>query len=226
MIRTAIFGAQENSIGKATGRLLEVEQLRDVVLYNISDYDVNWGVREKVRFVEKNGPWDEIVWTIGVNYLTWSNSISKHVMDTVMWVNCGSFVEFMALYRDEFPEHRINVVVVSSDAARNPMRASLPYCASKAALDMSVKVLAREIGLSGRVNAVAPSMVAGTRMTNYIDSQVPVIRRWTPEQAAQYEATQLPTGRISADEVAEVISMVLDGPEHQTGSIIDITGGK
>jgi NAD(P)-dependent dehydrogenase (short-subunit alcohol dehydrogenase family) len=119
------------------------------------------------------------------------------------------------------------IVAVSSDAAERPMRTSIAYCASKAALNMAVKVAARELAPEIRVNAVSPGMVSGTAMTEYIDDVVPEIRRWTPEAAARYEQSQIPAGRrATKDEVADLVYHTLCGPEYMTGSILTLNGGR
>ena len=125
------------------------------------------------------------------------------------------------------PATPLSAVVVSSDAAEIPMRGSVAYCASKAALNMAVRTMARELAPLHRINAVAPGMVDGTPMTEYIDETVPVFRGWTPDQARNYERANTPTKRrATVTEVAETIAWVLFGPAQMTGSIVSINGGR
>jgi NAD(P)-dependent dehydrogenase (short-subunit alcohol dehydrogenase family) len=126
-----------------------------------------------------------------------------------------------------FGRSKFRAIAVVSDAMRNPMRGSLAYCASKAALAAIIKNLAREWAPDTFVAGVAPAVVADTPMSDYIDSTVPDFRGWTPEQAKAYEQTMLPLKRrVTKNEVAEVMANLLFGPEYLTGTIIDITGGK
>jgi NAD(P)-dependent dehydrogenase (short-subunit alcohol dehydrogenase family) len=108
------------------------------------------------------------------------------------------------------------------------MRTSAIYCASKAALEMAVRVASRELApLGWRVNAVAPGKVADTPMTSYVDQRVMEIRGWTEEQASEYERQSSPLGRmVTKEEVADVILNVLNGPQAQTGEIIAVNGGR
>jgi NAD(P)-dependent dehydrogenase (short-subunit alcohol dehydrogenase family) len=58
-------------------------------------------------------------------------------------------------------------VVISSNSARIPRRDSLPYCASKAALSMAIRVAAREAaGTEMLIWGYEPGLLAGTPMTD------------------------------------------------------------
>lgn len=59
-------------------------------------------------------------------------------------------------------------VAISSNSARIPRRGSMPYCASKAALSMALRVAARELAEAQKGVAVwgyEPGLLAGTPMT-------------------------------------------------------------
>jgi NAD(P)-dependent dehydrogenase (short-subunit alcohol dehydrogenase family) len=178
--------------------------------------------------VRMEGPFTHILYSAGVNELSWADNPN---LDTVMYdameVNCFGFAVLIGEHVRQFPAHEFSAVAVSSDAGRIPMRGSLAYCVSKAALNMAVRQLARELAPSCRVNAVAPGMVDGTNMTRYIDEHIPYFRGWTPEYTAEYERQGIPTGRrATLSEVAETIEWVLMGPGQMTGAIIDINGGR
>jgi NAD(P)-dependent dehydrogenase (short-subunit alcohol dehydrogenase family) len=108
------------------------------------------------------------------------------------------------------------------------MRTSAVYCASKAALEMAVRVASREYAPKGwRINAVAPGKVADTPMTGYVDDRVLTLRGWSAEFAEKYELASTPLGRkITKAEVAGVIEQVLFGPAAQTGEIVAVNGGR
>lgn len=125
------------------------------------------------------------------------------------------------------PQYRTNVVAVASDAARNPMRRSITYCASKAALVQAVRVAARELAPYVRVNAVSPGIMDETPMTQTVDAEVMRQRGWTRTEQLEYERQSIPIGRRGNKwEVADLILLTLNGPEYLTGSNIEITGGK
>lgn len=179
-------------------------------------------------YLAEHGPFDYIVYTPGVNHLAWAQDLDAGSLARDMAVNAHGFALVLGAHARLYGKEALtSAVAITSDAARNPMRGSLSYCSSKAALEMIIRVLAREWMPHTRVNGVAPAVVEDTPMSDYIDDAVPDFRGWTPEQAKAYEKTQLPMGRrVQKEEVAEVVESVLFGPQYQTGSIVHISGGK
>lgn len=172
-----------------------------------------------------------LVYSAGVNELCWIKDIDAPYMGNMenfkdlLDVNLIGFAKVLGALVNHHPIR--SVVAISSDAATRPMRGSLMYCASKAALDMAVKCAARELAPKTRVNAISPGMTDGTRMQQYIDRTVPVFRGWTPDAALSYEKSQNPMGRrATVEEIAHVTIDVLFGPEYLTGSIITVNGGR
>lgn len=179
-------------------------------------------------YLETYGPYDRIVYTPGINNLAYTEDVTRHTIAGTFNVNAFGFARLLGIHAELFGVERLkSVVAITSDAARNPMRGSLSYCASKAALEMIIRVIAREWMPHTRVNGVAPAVVEDTPMSAHIDATVPGFRGWTPEQAKAYEMSQLPMGRrVHKEEIAEVVSAVLFGPTYQTGSIVHVSGGK
>jgi NAD(P)-dependent dehydrogenase (short-subunit alcohol dehydrogenase family) len=179
-----------------------------------------------LRTVEDYKPTD-IVYSVGINVLDWMRDIKVVEFIELMKTNVWGFINMMqALDRSNGESY--NIVAVTSDAAWRPMRTSAVYCASKAALEMAVRVASREYAPFGwRINAVAPGKVADTSMTEYVDQRVLELRDWTVEAAEAYELQSTPLGRkVTKEEVAEVIAQVLFGPAAQTGEIIAVNGGR
>lgn len=179
----------------------------------------------------------DIAYCAGINILDAIEDVDELNIWQTFNVNVMGFIRVLqALVRVYYSDpsnppltsqRRSNVVVVASDAARNPMRRSITYCASKAAAVQAMRVAARELAPYVRVNAVSPGIIDGTPMTTSIDAEVKLQRGWTDEQAADYERSQIPMGRRATKwEVADLIIHTLLGPEYLTGSNIEITGGK
>ena len=170
---------------------------------------------------------DAVIFAAGINRLDWIHEISHTDFAEVMDTNVGGFLNVIQQLQETGRSY--SVVAISSDAARRPMRTSAVYCASKAALDMCVRVASRELAGEGwRINAVSPGKVSGTAMTEYVDERVLELRGWTPEYAARYERQSSPLGRsLTPDEVAAVVCDVLfsESPGW-TGDIITINGGR
>jgi NAD(P)-dependent dehydrogenase (short-subunit alcohol dehydrogenase family) len=221
-----------SGIGEATARLIRNDgPMVHVMVHSPTKQDVNVALGYRVEpYIRDNGPFDYIVYSAGINNLQWIKDFHDddgRNMKVSFNVNAAGFVNLVSHHIHYWPDHKVSAVVVSSDAGEIPMRGSLAYCCSKAALDMAVKVMARELAPLWRVNAVAPGMVDGTAMTKYIDETIPGFRGWTPEYAREYERGSVPSGRrATLEEVAETIRWVLLGPEQMTGAIIRINGGK
>lgn len=185
---------------------------------------------------EENGsPLHTVIYSAGVNDLEW---LGKMGSSGARWqlnmldVNAMGFIRVMdALVSRDYHVNMskyLSVVAISSDAATRPLRTSIGYCASKAALDMAVRVAARELGPKGwRVNAVAPGMTRDTGMTEYIDRRVPEVRGWSTDRAAEYEKSQeVVQGRVYPGDIAEFVVEVAQGSPHLNGAIIPFNGGR
>jgi NAD(P)-dependent dehydrogenase (short-subunit alcohol dehydrogenase family) len=108
-----------------------------------------------------------------------------------------------------------SIVAVSSISGRLPDQAMGAYCVSKAALDMVVKVAAREWAPTVRVNAVAPG-VTDTPMLGRAPLDGPWLSRVSQRTAL---------GRIGTPtEIAEAV-LAVHGMSWVSGQIIECDGG-
>ena len=111
-------------------------------------------------------------------------------------------------------ERRGNIVGVSSVAGLTGQGSSIPYCASKGALNTLTQSLARAFGPAVRVNAVAPG---------------PILTRWLAGRDAQVEKylEQTPLGRAATpDDVADVVLFLATGTTLTTGQVVVVDGGR
>ncbi len=105
------------------------------------------------------------------------------------------------------------IVNVSSVAGALARGSSIPYCASKAALNIVTRATARALAPTIRVNAVAPGVVN----TRWVEGQTAFIR------SAQM---QTPMRRIAEPaDIAQAILSIIQGSDFITGQIIAIDGG-
>jgi ketoreductase RED2 len=105
-----------------------------------------------------------------------------------------------------------SVVNISSVAGLRPTGSSIPYAASKAALNHLTVLLAKVVGPEVRVNAVAPGLI-----------DTPWTADWEFQRAAVEAVTPLKRIGQPAD-VAEVV-LALAGAAYVTGQVVAIDGG-
>ncbi len=112
-----------------------------------------------------------------------------------------------------------SMVLVSSVAGIAGVGSSIPYCASKAAINNLTITLARALAPKIRVNAVAPGFITG---------------RWLAEGLgeAAYEAVKgamearAPLGKVcDPEDVADAIVSLVTGSELVTGNVLPVEGG-
>lgn len=176
-------------------------------------------------YLKDHGPFDGIVYSAGVNKLGPVDMLSAWEMNKTFEVNVYGLPLIIGAHLRLFPEAEGRAVQVISDAAHTPMRQSLAYCASKAAAEMALKVMARELFPSWTFVGVNPGIVEGTPMTDDIEQHVMAARGWTQEAAQSYEVANSVLGRrVQKHEVANLLWYALRGPEALNGSIITING--
>ncbi|EON13195.1 short-chain dehydrogenase [Pandoraea sp. SD6-2] len=104
------------------------------------------------------------------------------------------------------------VVNISSHARVRPKGASIPYAATKAALNHVTRLLALSLAPDIRVNAVAPGLV-----------KTPLTAQWT--QAQQLWKERSPMRRAaSPEDIAQAVSLLV-APDYLTGEILLSDGG-
>jgi len=105
-----------------------------------------------------------------------------------------------------------SVINISSHAGVRPKGASIPYSATKAALNHMTKLLALSLGPDIRVNGVAPGLV-----------DTPLTADWT--QAQELWRTRAPMKRSAKPEdIAQAVAMLV-ASDYLTGEILLSDGG-
>ena len=107
-----------------------------------------------------------------------------------------------------------SVVNVTSVAGLSGQGSSIPYAASKAALNCMTQSLARAFGPDVRVNAVAPG---------------PINTRWLAGREAQVAKylEQAPLGRAAdPDDIADAVVYLATGTTLTSGQVLVVDGGR
>jgi 3-oxoacyl-[acyl-carrier protein] reductase len=110
------------------------------------------------------------------------------------------------------------VVNVSSIAGLRGVGSSIPYCASKAALNNLTMALARALAPKIRVNAVAPGFITGRWLEEGLGQAY--------EAAKKYYESRTPMQRVcEPKDVADAILSLITGSDLVTGQILPVEGG-
>lgn len=104
------------------------------------------------------------------------------------------------------------ILNISSHAGIRPKGASIPYSASKAALNHMTKMLAVSLAPLIRVNAIAPGLV-----------DTPMSKDWTAARKLWEDRSPMRRG-AQPEEIAQVASMMI-ASHYLTGEIIISDGG-
>lgn len=110
------------------------------------------------------------------------------------------------------------IVNVSSVAGLIAVGSSIPYCASKAALNNMTVSLARVFAPTVRVNAVAPGLITTRWLKNGLGDAYETVMKRSEENAILHKV-------CSPEDVADLIVNLITGPDLITGQIIPIEGG-
>jgi ketoreductase RED2 len=153
----------------------------------------NAGVTRKIAHRDLAAATDEI----------WREIFDVNVFGT--WNLCVAAMDHLRLTKG-------SIVNVSSIAGLRPTGSSIPYAASKAALNHMTLLLAKAVGPDVRVNAVAPGLI-----------ETP----WTSDWQAEHDfvAAVAPLRRSGTpDDVADVIFGLAQSP-YVTGQVVAVDGG-
>jgi 3-oxoacyl-[acyl-carrier protein] reductase len=218
--RCLITGA-EQGLGAHLRMLLEA---LGAVVVNLPGAAVRGGKFDIEEALESEPPFDIVINNFGIHHLSWIGETPESD-EEIMDVNVmGPYWVVNTLAQRG---GACRVVNVASQAHRVAMRATSLYCASKAALVMLTKTMARELASRGWViNALATGKILGTDMTRLVDKQVNELRGWTEAQADHYALSMIPAGRFTTkEEVALAVMLLLEMPDYVNGAVLEMTGG-
>ncbi|MDR3255878.1 MAG: SDR family oxidoreductase [Synergistaceae bacterium] len=181
------------------------------------------GVESMAAAIAKGmGPLGGFVHSAGVSVTQLLRDTSYDVMEDLLRINFTVFLAFArgACRRGRYVQSAMSVVGISSMAALSADSGMSIYAASKAALNASIKSLAKEYASRGvRFNGICPNPV-NTPMTDKA-------RFLMGDSAfAEFIEKSMPLGLIEPEDVADsAIFLLSDKSRRITGSLLEITSG-
>jgi len=142
------------------------------------------------------------------------DALSDEIWDEIFQVNLKGTFYCCRAAMPLLKERRGNIVSVSSVAGLTGMGSSIPYCASKGAMNTLTQSLARAFGPEVRVNAVAPG---------------PILTRWLAGREAHLAKflDQTPLQRAATPEdIADAVLYLATGTTLTTGQVLVVDGGR
>lgn len=190
-------------------------------VFDVSDID---GINSMIKtIVSEQGKLDGMVYTAGISdgdvplkYLNNKRLLDTFTTNYFGFVECVRQVTMKNMYNDG-----LRIVAVSSNAARFGDKAHIAYSASKAAMDASVRCMAKE--LSNKhvyLNSVAPSMVKTQMYIDYLK-----MNGYEEESDSSLSNRQY-LGIIEPKDVAYAITFLLSEEARMiTGVTMPVDGG-
>lgn len=172
---------------------------------------------------------DIFIEVAGISTMDFLTNSSTKDFDRVYAVNTrGVYLTCKLVVREmQRQKKQGRVIVIASQAGKNPYRGMSAYVASKHAVIGLVKTLALEVANEQiLVNAVCPGIIE-TKMKQTEREIGGRLRNMTAEEVLQEDISQVPLGRTgSPQDVANVV-LFLASPlaSYMTGQAINVTGG-
>lgn len=216
--KTILIARRENQL-KETQKALEGE---DHCCY-VSDLSRTETIEPLVkRIVEEQGKLDGLVYTAGVNTSMPLNSFKPEKVIEVFNINYFGFVEFVRqICRRGRYNEGMRIVAVSSAASIRGDKSHLAYSGSKAAMNASIRCIAKEVAEKGIcINAVAPAMTKTDLYTQYVND-------YGEESGSNGELLKRQyLGLIEAEDVADAIAFLISpAARFITGITLPVDGG-
>ena len=160
---------------------------------------------------------DILINCAGINDINFLENVLSDDFDKLMNTNARAIMYTSQLLLPALTNSKGTILNIVSNASHMPMTNSLAYNASKGAAHIMTLQLARELTKKNGITVfgISPNKLAGTKMSQYIDSKVPEIRGWSEEEAKEYQLNGLVTGEeTDPAQLAEFITYLLSKKER------------
>jgi len=168
-------------------------------------------------YCSSGSPTDCVVNCAGINFISEFGEIKEEDFDRVIATNVKSVLLVSQAFLPMLRLSKGTILNVVSNASHQPMTHSFVYNASKGALEIATKQMARELtkAFGITVFGISPNKLAGTEMSRYIDETFPPMRGLTYEEGRKYQLNGLLTGKeTDPKQIAELVAFLLDRKER------------
>ncbi len=188
----------------------------------VKDFDNSSGFNELFENMILDGiKLDGFIYCTGIPYVMPVKSLTKDRLHSVMNINFYTFVELARIFtKSKYSNDNSSIIGISSSAVIHPRKYELGYLASKAAMEISIPVMAKEFWKRKiRVNCVSPGSVMTEMITNTLDVH-------GNNEALDEIALQTIMGWQQPDDIAKVCAFLLsDASKTITSQILRADGG-
>ncbi len=177
---------------------------------------------------EKQFKLNGMIYCAGADELRPIKSINTETMQSLMRINCFSFVRMCKyFYSKRYSADGSSIVAVSSLSSRMCDVGMVSYSMSKAALNAAVKTAAKEFtNRRIRVNAILPGGVSSRMSSEKGELLSDVVSTSSTTSKNTHSENKQPFGLIPCDDMARIICYLLgDEAKYMTGEIISVSGG-
>lgn len=142
------------------------------------------------------------------------DALTDDVWDEIFAVNVKGVLYASRAAMPHLKARKGSIVSISSVAGQTGQGSSIPYCATKGAVNTMTRSLARAFAPEVRVNAVAP----GPILTRWMDGREEYVNKYLEQVPLKRAATP--------DDIADAVVFLATGTSLTTGQILVIDGGR
>ena len=162
---------------------------------------------------------DVLINCAGVNRICKTEDLTDEVWNGIMDVNVRGIVNCVQATLGLLKRSKGTIVNICSNAADVPLSDSLAYNASKGAVKIMTRQMARDFTYKQRtgitVFGISPAKMKNTGMSKQIDEMVREMRGWPMEKVQEYQRQSLVTGKETDPKaIAEVLAFMLEKKER------------
>lgn len=223
VIQLSQLGAKVVMLDNSEEKLFEMKEIiaRDNVSFYTFDIYENAEIEESInQIVKEYGAFNGFVYCAGIGGVRPLSVTKKTFTNEMMNANLYSFIEMVRCItkKDSFVKGG-SIVAISSVSSIKGLKSKTAYCASKAALDASVRCMAAELSERGiRVNSILKGWVESDMKKDFIRSNM--------ELSENDDFKKQLLGVIDPVEIANTVAFLLsDATKTITGTSLLIDGG-